>query len=542
MSANAPVQGHRDGRLLSLVVALAGAATMTVELSAVRLLAPWFGASSGVWTNVIGVVLAALALGYSLGARLSRRARPRSDLGWVLLVGALLVAWLPALAHPVASLFMPTGVALDQAAELLAWGSLAASFVLFAPAAMTLGCVGPLAVEILGRQTPDRPGEAGGRVLAASTLGSLVGTFGTTHVFLPRLGLTLTFLLAGGMLALLGLGLLWRGGALVGGRGLGLLLGIGLSLAYGRYSPPRPGEELRLLESRQSRYQSLRVVEAGEGEEVLRSLQVNESLDSFQSVWRAQPGLLGAGYYYDHFVPPVWWQDSGEKQTWDVLVLGLGAGTTVRVLEGALPPGVELQSTGIEIDPEVISLGERWFDLEQKAPGRVVHGGLDARAALMLSAGGYDQIVLDCFSNNMEVPPHLSSTEFLALTASKLRPGGWLTVNAAGFGLEDPVVRQLALTTAHGFGERVLLARVPFSRNCVIHARREAEPPGPGSAEFQVQDQRIAQLLAPWSLPGSWAWVEPPSRAPLSDDRNPIERLQIDSITAGRRRWIEELR
>ena len=94
----------RAGRVgLMGVVALAGAATMTVELSAVRLLAPWFGASSSVWTNVIGVVLLALALGYALGARLSARPRPARDLGLVLLLGAFLVAWLPALAPPVES-------------------------------------------------------------------------------------------------------------------------------------------------------------------------------------------------------------------------------------------------------------------------------------------------------------------------------------------------------------------------------------------------------------------------------------------------------
>ena len=68
------------------VVAVAGAGTMTVELSAVRLLAPWFGASSGVWTNVIGVILLALALGYLIGARLSCRPHPVRLLGLALLL------------------------------------------------------------------------------------------------------------------------------------------------------------------------------------------------------------------------------------------------------------------------------------------------------------------------------------------------------------------------------------------------------------------------------------------------------------------------
>lgn len=521
---------------------------MTVELSAVRLLAPWFGASSGVWTNVIGVVLLALALGYTLGARLSRRPRPDRDLGLVLLLGAGLVAWLPALAAPVARLFMPSGVALDQAASLLTWGSLAASLVLFSPAALTLGCVGPLAVELLGRRRPERPGEAGGRVLGASTLGSLAGTFGTTHLFLPELGLAKTFLMAGGLLGLLGLWLRLQAG---GGAAAGLLilLPAGAATGLAPYAPPAIPEDLTLLAERQSPYQALRVVEAGtDSERPMRMLQVNESLDSFQSLWVPEPGPLGAQYYYDHFVPPVWWAGlpsgggGAQVEAWDLLVLGMGAGTTVRVLEGLLPTGRTLRSAGVEIDPEVVALGEAYFDMETGSPERRVWGGLDGRAALELSPGGYDQIILDSYANNMEVPAHLSTTEFFALAAEKLAPGGWLTVNAAGFGLDDPVVRALAETAAHGLQSPVLLLRVPFSRNCILHGRRDAALPLPGSEEFRVDHPEVAALLAPLDLPGAWALVQPPAEAPLSDDQNPVDRLQLESIAAGRQRWVEGLR
>jgi predicted membrane-bound spermidine synthase len=525
---------------LLLVVALAGAATMTVELAAVRLLAPWFGASSGVWTNVIGVVLLALALGYMIGARLSARPNPGQVLGLVLLLGAILVAWLPALAAPVAGFFMPAGVALDQAAGLLSWGSLAASLSLFGPAAVMLGCVGPLAVECLAREGDTRAGDAGGRVLAGSTLGSLVGTFATTHLFLPSLGLNVTFLAAGGVLA--ALGLLLRGG--LGGKfGPLLILPTLVALGMGRFAPPAVAEGMRLLEARQSAYQALRVVESGAGTpEHLRMLQVNESFDSFQSVWKPEPGLLGPGYYYDQFVAPVWWsQDQADKQ-WDLLVLGLGAGTTVRVLEGLLPTEVKLYCTGIEIDPEVVALGIEWFGLESKPPTRVVHGDLDARAALNLAAGPFDQVVLDTYANNMEVPPHLCTTEFFAEVKAKLAPGGWLTVNAAGFGLDDPVVAALASTLAHGFGSEVLLMRVPFSRNCIIHARRAEDVPKPGSQQWVVGNEQVDRLLAAFDLPGSWSVVQPPESAPLTDNLNPMERLQLESISQGRARWVEGLR
>ena len=74
-----PVEGA--GGLTPLRAVIAAGATgfgvMAAELTAVRLLAPHFGDSAYVWTNVIGVILAAMALGATLGGRLS--ARPSAD-------------------------------------------------------------------------------------------------------------------------------------------------------------------------------------------------------------------------------------------------------------------------------------------------------------------------------------------------------------------------------------------------------------------------------------------------------------------------------
>jgi hypothetical protein len=138
---------------------------MAVELAAVRLLAPWFGTSSAVWTNVIGVVLLALSVGYMAGARFSASARPARVLAWVLALAAVCAALLPVSSGPIARCFLPSGLALDEAGQLVDLGSLAAAACLFLPPAALLGCVAPLCCEILERRQHSSAGRAGGAVL-----------------------------------------------------------------------------------------------------------------------------------------------------------------------------------------------------------------------------------------------------------------------------------------------------------------------------------------------------------------------------------------
>ena len=515
----------RAGTLgLLVVVALAGAGTMSVELAAVRLLAPWFGTSLAVWTNVIGVVLLALSVGYLIGARLAASRAPLRSLGWSLVASGACVVWLPSLAEAVATLFLPAGQTLDRAADLLAWGSLASSLVLFLPPALALGCIGPLAVELVQSRTGVHPGTAGGRVLFASTLGSLAGTFGTTHVFLPRFGLMVTFTAIGALLAGLGVLMLLRARVPRSATAVAALVLVTALLAPGLQRPDLPDGQV-LLEERDSPYQRVRVVETSEG---WRWLQVNESLGSFQSVWAPEPGLLGQGHYYDAFALPVWWD--GASQPWNLLVLGLGAGTVWRVLDGAMPEGTTLTSTGVELDQVVVELAQRWMDLPTSSADRRVLSGWDARAALAFLTGPHDQIVLDVYANQTEIPAHLATVELFELLEQRLRPGGWLVVNVGGFGLADPVVQKVARTAARAFERRCLALAIPFSRNVALVLRRDADAPVPGSAAWSESDWPVSALLERLALPGSWRWVEPDAGPVLTDDRSGLELLQRKSL------------
>ncbi|MFY9342831.1 MAG: fused MFS/spermidine synthase, partial [Planctomycetota bacterium] len=155
---------------------LAGFGCMAAELTAVRLLAPHFGDSAYVWTNVIGVILAALAAGAWLGGRLAARADPAGWAARCLVAAGLLVASAPWVAGGLGSWLVPAELPLDAAMPVLVRASFVATVLLFAPAMACLGAVSPLLVTSAVRGGGD-VGRSVGAISAAGTIGSLLGTF-----------------------------------------------------------------------------------------------------------------------------------------------------------------------------------------------------------------------------------------------------------------------------------------------------------------------------------------------------------------------------
>src|SRR3954469_25125828 len=85
---------------LTVLVFVVGMGSLGAEIAAVRLLAPYFGASTVIWANTIGVVLVALSAGYWLGGRWADRDPTKRGLCRVALLAAALLALVPFVARP----------------------------------------------------------------------------------------------------------------------------------------------------------------------------------------------------------------------------------------------------------------------------------------------------------------------------------------------------------------------------------------------------------------------------------------------------------
>jgi len=140
-----------------LIVFVASACTLILELVAGRILAPYIGVSLYTWTSIIGVVLAGISLGNYLGGRIADRWPERRTLGVLLAAGGLAsLAILPliniATAIPTAQLVDPSNqlggaLPLDRAAILILRIVVITTLIFFPPS-FILGMVSPVVIKL----------------------------------------------------------------------------------------------------------------------------------------------------------------------------------------------------------------------------------------------------------------------------------------------------------------------------------------------------------------------------------------------------------
>jgi spermidine synthase len=487
-----------ERRTLLLFVFLAGTGSMATEICASRLLAPYFGDSTMVWANIIGLILASLSLGYWLGGKLADRRPSASVLGVIVLAAALFVAGVPFAAHPL----LERGAAgIDSVAAGTVVGSFFAALVLFAPPVIALGMVAPFAIRLSADRTESAGGVAG-TVFALSTAGSLLGTFAPALVSIPLVGTQRTLLGTSVLLAA-------TSTLALGRRGLMPACCIAVLVAL----PPgmvRGGSGV--LYEGESAYQFIRVVQNGEE----RVLELNEGVVA-HSVYN--PSSVLTGGYWDLFLIPPALLDRPVRR---VAILGNAGGTVARAYRSFYP---QARIDGVEIDPKVTSIGERYFGLR---PGPLLHVyNEDARPFLLSHSYRYDVICVDAYRQPY-VPFYLATREFYRLVRSRLRPGGVVALNVASLPRDHSLVEHTAATLATVFPDVYQWQPLRFNA-LVLGLERPLAPVLLERAEA-VAPARLRSLV---SLLRHQAQPVSPTHDPWTDDRAPVEwvvdRMIVDA-------------
>lgn len=139
---------------------------------------------------------------------------------------------------------------------------------------------------------------------------------------------------------------------------------------------------------------------------------------------RYQPGRVLAGPVWDALAAGV--AALPRRRRRRVLLLGLGGGSAARVVR-ALAPRARI--VGVEIDPGVLRLARRWFDLDALGIEVVVD---DARAYLERCRTRFDAVLEDVFigTGRDAVKPEWLPEPGLDRAAARLARGGILASNA----------------------------------------------------------------------------------------------------------------
>lgn len=435
---------------LYLTEFFAGMAVMAVELGASRLLAPYFSSSQIVWTIIISTIMIAMALGNIYGGRSADKNPDPDRLYRRLLIAAVWTAAIPVLGKYI--ILLITGILIVTiSSNLLIAAGFLACMVIFVFPCFLLGTVTPSLTKYAVRSLDDS-GSTVGRLGAANTVGSIIGTFTPTFITIPTVGTSVTFLIFSGIL--LALAMIYFISANTGK--IRCLVSVILFVVCSVFG-------------HSGHFAFWNNSLAYEGESIYNYLQVQEDKDTvilstnvlfgIQSISRKDGSLTGM--YYDYamaapvmagFVPDEEVSEASDKESGsgddsaadvdagaqaqshagdraesqagnacDILILGNGSGTYAKECANHFP---DAKIQGVEIDQKITDLAGRYFDM----PDSVKVATYDGRAYLEADRHTYDVIMVDAYQD-ISVPFQMSSVEFFSMVKEHLKPNGVMVVN-----------------------------------------------------------------------------------------------------------------
>ena len=437
-------------RLLFTIVFIEGYCSLGAEIIALRRLIPHVGSSIVVTAPTIGLFLLALALGYHSGSRVEDHYRAVVARNFL-----------------IAAVLMGAGLAGASINAIFAGAPAAIAYLVFigailCPLAWLLGQTVPILTNLMRAQ---RSGEAAGRALYWSTLGSFLGSVTLSLVIMQLFGVWAAVLL-GAMMLVAGAALVQRPPALTVGL-LAAVAALGVAANLG---------DRQHADTAYADYAVETVVR--DGMLAPRAFVVNNQHASL--IDNSEPPQYAR--YVQHLRRIL--LDDLRFSERDILVLGAG-GFTLSHREPAN------RYTYVDIDPAIRAIAERDF-LRDGARGEFV--AADARRFVIETARRFDAVVVDVYSARTSIPGHLVTREFWRDTRHALKPGGVMLANLILDGrLASPYARNLLATIESAYGRCAVevLAKAALRSNvivtCFLHEGGEA-------TRVYVDERNLADL------------------------------------------------
>jgi predicted membrane-bound spermidine synthase len=502
-------------RLLQILVFTSGLSVMAVEMTGLRLLAPFFGTSLIVTTVLIGSMMGFLSLGYWLGGRWGDKNPDFRSLCKVTSVASVLIIVIPLLGQPVLRgaarairpLLMGEEISEPTVAIAMLIGGLLATLGLFALPVVLMGAVSPWAIR-LSVDDIATAGKTAGRLYALSTFGSILGSFLPALALIPLLGVRNTFFSIGVLLMAVTVpGLLKGMRASVPPTGMAALMFIPTGTVK-----PMDG----LVWEGESLYHFIQVVQEPLDEcPDAYHLYLNEGV-GVHSVKCPDPDPKkeGRGVWSYMAAVPYYFDDTESFD--EALIIGLAGGTIGRKLLANFP---EVEIDGVEIDGTVVEVGKKWFDNDDERIHPIV---MDGRTWLQITDKKYDLVMMDAYRQPY-IPFHLATHEFFQLVDAHLTEDGLMAVNVASVrGVSQELTAMIYRTMKETF-PTVIRIDATQANDIIIGARQEKDIELFAERILthpNLRLNRIKKGIEGKVHPGVEGWED--ARV-LTDDRAPVE-------------------
>jgi MFS family permease len=435
--------------LYGATVFLSSGVLLVLEITAGRLIAPYVGVSLYTWTSVIGVILAGLSLGNWLGGVWVDRGAAHGAAGATLALAGL---------ASLSVLLVLTLVApLIQTSEL---DLLSASFLfvasLFFIPALLLGVITPL-LTTLALGLDERSGHVVGRMHALAALGSIAGTFVAGYWLIQSFGTRTVLIVAAVVLFLLAIPFLLHARRFVAPVVV-VLAAVVVALTHLQQGFANPCD-------RESQYYCLRVEDASLDAPfgTARALVLDHLVHGINH--ESEAGMLISPYLHlaDELAIGYFGPESARAR---YFFAGGGAYTYPRAVRSLAP---DAQVTVAEIDPVVTQTAVD--HLYVSTDGMQVRH-MDARVALQrMDDAEFDVVVSDVFQD-LAIPYHLTTVEFVRLVKSRMSPRGLYIMNVLDAYPDPQLVKAIVKTLGEVFR--------------YVHVWLEVEPTGPERVTYVV--------------------------------------------------------
>ncbi len=331
------------------------------------------------------------------------------------------------------------------------------TILLFAVPITFLGMVSPFAVRL---RTSDvsNAGNTAGSLYALSTIGSIIGSLLPAFVLIPIFGSRDAFaVLALAILIPSAIGLFATSNLPRFAFAVTAVFAVIALPVFDSNGLIRPADyrNSTVIHEAESQYNYIQVVQRGS--ETLLVLNEGHAIHSIYDP--TQPLTRGPWDYF--MVAPYFVPDTKPEDVNSLLMIGLAAGTVAHQFTEGYGP---IEIDGVEIDPEIVDIGRKYFNMNEPNLNVIVS---DGRYYLEKTDKQYDVIGIDAYRQPY-IPFHLTTVEFFEAVESHLSPNGAAVVNAGRTREDFRLVEVIAATMDDVFDNVYLVDVENFSNTMVI--------------------------------------------------------------------------